>query len=67
MTGTDIERDQPINLDASTSQELKRIVVAKQADEDPSASHVIPDVPRPAARSNSDCRELLNQPFEVLK
>ena len=59
----DINPDDSINLDASTSQELKRIIVAKQADDDPSKSHVIPDALTHSIRSSTGNREILKQSF----
>ena len=58
-----INPDDSINLDASASQELKRIVVAKQAEDDPSKSHVIPDALTHSIRSATKNREILKQQF----
>jgi hypothetical protein len=63
MSETYPRGEEPINLDASSSQELKREVVARQADDDPTLSHVIPDVLTHSVRSATKHRELLNQPF----
>ncbi|MBX3436235.1 MAG: hypothetical protein KF861_02010 [Planctomycetaceae bacterium] len=57
------DRDQPLNLDASASQELKRVIVGKQTEDDPASSHVIPDVRSHAIRPQTACREFLRQPF----
>lgn len=52
--------DPPINLEESSSTELKRVVVTE---EDPSPSTVAPVwTPKPHAKTES--RELLDQPFE---
>ncbi len=59
----DINPEDSINLDASASQELKRVIVAKQAEDDPSKSHVIPDVLTHSIRSATEQRELLKQQF----
>lgn len=58
------DREEPLNLDASSSQELQRVVVGRQADEDPSASHIIPDALTHSVRPQTSCRELLSQPFQ---
>jgi hypothetical protein len=63
MSETYPKGEEPINLDASSSQELKREVVARQANEDSSHSHVIPDALTHSVRSATKHRELLNQPF----
>ncbi len=57
-----IDSEDSINLDAS--QELKRVIVAKQTEDDPTKSYVIPDVLKHSARSTTDQRELLKQQFD---
>ncbi|MGD9857568.1 MAG: hypothetical protein AB7U20_21710 [Planctomycetaceae bacterium] len=57
------DREEPMNLDASSSQELKRVVVARQADEELTSSHIIPDALLRSVRPETACRELLSQPF----
>ncbi len=59
----ELDPDDSINLDASASQELKRVIVAKQAEVDPSKSYVIPDALTHSIRSATSQRELLKQQF----
>ncbi|MCA9078209.1 MAG: hypothetical protein KDA93_24480 [Planctomycetaceae bacterium] len=60
----DFNPDDSINLDASASQELKRVIVAKQAEDDPTKSHVIPDALTHSIRSATRNREILKQKFD---
>lgn len=65
MANSDTEPEDSINLDASSSQELKRDVV-KCVDIDPAASGVIPDMHIGSVRSTTKRREILAQPFDGL-
>jgi len=63
MANADTEPEDPINLDASSSQELKRVVI-KCVDIDPADSGLIPDMHIGSVRSKTKRRELLDHPFD---
>ncbi len=65
MSHAEIDPEDPINLDASSSQELKRPVI-KCVDIDPADSSVIPDMHIGSVRSKTKRREFLSQPFDSM-